>query len=70
MTIIKMTETGGVFRFADNREGYAFLNGLRLSVQAKQSQQNQKEARIHRRQNTLSWPAPMAYIRSRIISET
>ena len=54
-----MTETGGVFRFADNREGYAFLNGLRLSVQAKQSQQN-----------TLSWPAPMADIRSRIISET
>ncbi len=68
--VIKMTETGGVFRFADNREGYAFLNGLRLSVQAKQSQQNQKEARIHRRQNTLSWPAPMADIRSRIISET
>jgi hypothetical protein len=65
-----MAETGGVFGFADNREGDAFLNGLRLSAQAKQSKQNQKEARIHRRQNTLSWPAPMADICSRIISET
>ena len=60
-----MTETGGVFRFADNREGYAFLNGLRLWRRAV-SQQNQS----YIGGRSLSWPAPMADIRSRIISET
>ena len=52
--IIKMAETGGVFGLADNREGDAFLNGLRVSAQAKQSKQKQKKSRIHRRQNTPS----------------
>ncbi len=68
--IIKMAETSGVFGFTNNREGDAFLNGLRFSAQAQYSKQNQKEARIHRRQNILSWPAPMADLCSRIISET